>query len=150
MTGAPDRRRVTDGAARPKRLGFALADGYVLPQERTLAERLALAGRIAGLVGFVDASNTAAGTWAKLFEQEPAVVMAGLLAVAPEARRGDFAALLETDPSAAAAELAGFARQVAGWLARAAGRQAFAAQLGVIEGRAALTGLVYALAAGPR
>ena len=141
-----DRRRVTDGTARARRLGHALAAGYVLPQERTLADRLALVAEVAGLVGFADAAGGVSGTWARLFEQEPAVVMARLLAVAPEARRAGFVAALEGDPAAAARELHGFARQVADWLARAAGRDAFAAQIGVIEGRTALTGMVQALA----
>lgn len=146
-TGPGSRLRVTDGTARSRRLGYALAEGYVLPQERTLADRLALTAAVAELVGFSGATDDGQGTWGRLFAQEPAVVMAGLLAVAPEARRADFAARLETDPEAAARELAGFARRVEDWLARAARRDAFSAQIAVIEGRAALTGLVHALAA---
>ena len=57
----------------------------------------ALAAAIAGQVTFVDGTNAVAGTWAKLFAAEPAVVMAGLIALAPDARRAGFAALIETD-----------------------------------------------------
>ncbi len=139
--------RVTDGTARGRRLPFALADGYVRPQERSLADKLTLAAAIAGLVRFAGRADT----WEKLFVQEPAVMMAGLLATRSEARRADFAELIQTDPSAAAAELRGFARQVGVWLERAAtaGRAAFSAQLQAMDGRDAVTHLVRAIAAVP-
>lgn len=143
--------RVTDGTARGRRLPYALADGYLRPQERTPADRLTLAAAIAGLIRFPDGADAAAGqgTWARLFAQEPAVMMAELLALAPEPRRVRFAELIETDPPAATAELVRFAGRVAAWLGRAstAGRAAFAAQLEAIERRSAVPELVRALAA---
>ena len=140
--------RVTDGTARGRRLPYALCEGYVRPQERSLADKLTLAAAIAGLVRFAGEPDARGGTWAKLFAQEPAVMMAALLATRAEERRARFAELIETDARGAAAELVGFARQVEAWLERAstAGRAAFAAQLRAIDSRAAVSELVRTLA----
>ena len=140
--------RVTDGTARGRRLPYALCEGYVRPQERSLADKLTLAAAIAGLVRFAGEPDARGGTWAKLFAQEPAVMMAALLATRAEERRARFAELIETDARGAAAELVGFARQVEAWLERAstAGRAAFAAQLRAIDSRAPVSELVRTLA----
>ncbi len=140
--------RITDGTARGRRLPYALSEGYVRPQERSLADKLTLAAAIAGLVRFAGAADARGGTWAKLFAQEPAVMMAALLATRAEERRARFAELIETDARGAAAELVRFARQVEAWLERAstAGRAAFAAQLRAIDSRAAVSELVRTLA----
>lgn len=141
MTADGRQGRVTDGTARERRLPYGLSSGYIRPQERSLADKLTLAAAIAGLVNFSGRQDT----WEKLFAQEPAVTMAGLLATRTDARRVRFAGLIETDPPAAAAELRDFARRVGLWLDRAAGRAAFSAQLRAIDGRSALTALVRTL-----
>lgn len=143
MTAEWTHGRVTDGTARERRLGYALADGYMVPQELGLAERLALAARLAGLVRFYARGNAPAGTWARLFEQEPLVIMAEVLAFKASEQAHRFAALIETDVHAAAAELVGLARRIDGWLARfaASGRHLFEAQLEAGDSRAVLAGL---------
>ena len=104
---SPTARRGADG------FPMRSAEGYVRPQERSLADKLTLAAAIAGLVRFAGDADARGGTWAKLFAQEPAVMMAALLATRAEERRARFAELIETDARGAAAELVGL---------RAAGR----------------------------
>ena len=149
MTEAILPHRITDGTARDRRLAPALAEGYVRPAERSLSDHLALLAAIAGQIRFHDATNRPAGTWAKLFAQEPAAMMSELLALGPEDARARFAERAACDPEGAARELRDLARRVSLWLGRAAsrGRDRFGAQIDAIAARPELLRLVETLAA---
>jgi len=97
---------VTDGTARDRRQPFALAQGYVRPQERTLHDHLAAAARNAALIRLPGGEGPSEQTWAALFAREPAVAMAELLALRGDDLRLRFEAALERDPVAALARIA--------------------------------------------
>ncbi|MEM8572383.1 MAG: hypothetical protein AAGG56_15960 [Pseudomonadota bacterium] len=146
------RDRVRDGSCRDTRRARALDDKYFLPEERSLPIHLARSAAVAGGIGFVNDANVPVGTWQRLFAEEPAAIMAELIAVSPEDERARFAELIETDPAAAATELLALARRVHDWLERAStrGRALFSAQLEGLRNRDDPFALATALASSER
>jgi hypothetical protein len=107
------------GVRADRRLPPALTPGALRLERGTLAERLAAIAAFADNVSFADEEG-GVGTWARLFDHEPAVIMAEILAFEPAVHSADFAERLETDLDAAAAALRQLARKVESWLGRLA------------------------------
>lgn len=110
--------QVTPGSRQCDRLPAALAEGFWAIDDRDLAARLVLLGDLARHIAFVDAEGRIAGTWRKLFEAEPAFVLAQLAILDPARALAAFEIQLAQDWHEAELMVAAFARQVSGWLVR--------------------------------
>jgi len=95
-------RRVSDGAAQDTRLPYALRKGYFRPQERALHDHLAMSARLAREIRLTGQSGDRMQNWSPLFEREPAVALAEVLATPLSERRLEFEEALDRDLADAA------------------------------------------------
>ncbi|MGY6412329.1 MAG: hypothetical protein ACXIUV_15055 [Alkalilacustris sp.] len=151
MRAERDDIRIAAGTRQTDRLAPALTEGFLAVEERDLAARLALLGDLARHIAFVDPANRVTGQWDRLFHAEPAFVLAELASLpVTEAEQG-FAERLAQDWRAAAADLAGMARRLVGWLERLAALpdSPFLRQIQVLDGKDALFAKLAVLAVPP-
>ncbi|MGY6633417.1 MAG: hypothetical protein ACXIU8_06680 [Alkalilacustris sp.] len=110
--------RSAAGTRQADRLPAPLADGFLHVEERDLAARLALLGDLARQIAFVDPGNRIAGTWEKLFLNEPAFPLAELASLSTRDAEQAFAVCLAEDWRSAVDEVARLAGRVSGWVER--------------------------------
>ncbi len=113
--GFQEETYVTDGLAQSERLPAALADGYFRVDERDFATLVATVADMGYAIPFAGAGTGGPTSWGSLLEHEPAILMARILAEPIGLRERRFLALLERDPSGAAAEAMSLALLLDRW-----------------------------------
>ena len=102
------------------RLPEGLTSGFFALEGRSLANRLSLLGDLAQHLAFVDGEGRVAGSWRKLFEAEPAFVLAQLISLDVHGRLVEFETALAQDGQSAEFLLQDVARRGVVWLDRLA------------------------------
>lgn len=111
--------RVSPGSDARDRVPEALLHPAVKVRPQSLAEAFAAAGRKLGATTPPHARTAPrASPWSRLFQQEPAYLLAELLSFNAADAGFSFSEALDSDPAKACAQLSALARQLDHWLTR--------------------------------
>jgi len=116
----------------------------------SLAERFAQAGRVVGAEDTYLHAVASANPWARLFQSEPAYVLAQIIGFHPGDAAQEFETALEAEPDRALEQIGALALQVQNWLTRIdrTGLTVFSKQINQLNDEARLTKRADAFAKG--
>ncbi|MEL6678916.1 MAG: hypothetical protein AAFQ51_09430, partial [Pseudomonadota bacterium] len=133
---------VADGTAQETRMPAALAEDWILPQERGLADWIAVLATLSDHVRFGGVDDPP-GSWRRLFDSDPITVMAEVLTFRPEEALTRFLTTLERAPTEARGESAALSATLDRWV-----RVLHAGEVGEVDTQLALLDADGAAAAG--